>query len=31
MKVKSDDSLSGGRSVEDVIRDQEMTDIDIIP
>ena len=31
MKVKSEDGQMGSRSVEDVIRDQEMTDIDIIP
>lgn len=31
MKVKSEDGRQGGRSVEDIIRDQEMTDIDIIP
>lgn len=31
MKVKSEGSGAGARSVEDVIREQEMTDIDIIP
>ena len=31
MKVKAEEGAYGGRSVEDVIRDQEMTDIEIIP
>ena len=31
MKVKSEDGPTTSRSVEDVIREQEMTDIDIIP